>query len=197
MCLAQNAKKLEAGNGKLGDLVSRSVPHWLPDGTAEFLDDVVGEVLEYIQSRHHLVVVEGFCRPLAKEKDLLEHINSGLADPSLEGNSILLQVIIAVFVLVLISDGRFVRVLTPITPSLSTCLKGLKLNARHQHFLPGLGVRSIGISPSPSRRFGIFRHCEGQVRSSRMTFIVSCLCNGRCESMVCASGCAAVYSTWV
>jgi hypothetical protein len=98
-------KKLEAGHGKLGDLVSRSVPPWLPDGTAELLDDVVGEVLEYIQSRHHLVVVEHFCCPLAKEKDSLKHINSGLANLGLKGNSILLQVIIAVFVLVLILDG--------------------------------------------------------------------------------------------
>ncbi len=82
-------KKLEAGHGKLGDLVSRSVPSWFPDGTAELLDDVISEVLEYIQSRHHLVVVEGFCRPLAKQEYMLKHINSGLADPGLEGNSIL------------------------------------------------------------------------------------------------------------
>ncbi len=98
-------KKLEAGHGKLGDLVSWSIPSWLPDGTAELLDDVVGEISEYIQSCHHLVVVEGFHCPLAKKEYLLEHINSGLADPSLEGNSILLQVIIAVFVFVLILDG--------------------------------------------------------------------------------------------
>ncbi len=82
-------KKIEAGHGKLGDLVSRSVPPWLPDGTAELLDDVVGEVLEYIQSHHHLVIVEGFRCPLDKEEDLLKHINSGLADPGLEKNSIL------------------------------------------------------------------------------------------------------------
>jgi hypothetical protein len=98
-------KKLEAGHGKLGDLVSRSIPPWLPDGTAELFDDVVGEVLEYIQSHHHLIVVEGFHRPLAKEKDSLKHINSGLVDPGLEKNSILLRVIVPVFVLVLISDG--------------------------------------------------------------------------------------------
>jgi hypothetical protein len=105
MCLAQNAKKLEAGHRKLGDLVSRFAPTWLPDGTAELLDDVVGEVSEYIQSHHHLVVIEGFHRPLAKEKDSLKHINSSLADPGLEGNSILLQVIVAVFVIILILDG--------------------------------------------------------------------------------------------
>jgi hypothetical protein len=52
-----------------------------------------------------LVIIEGFSHPLAKEKDSLKHINSGLADPGLKGNSILLQVILAVFVLVLISGG--------------------------------------------------------------------------------------------
>jgi hypothetical protein len=113
------------------------------------------------------VNVEGFSRPLAKEKDLLKHINSGLVDPGLEGNSILLQVIVAVVVLVLISDGQFVRVLTPVTPSLSTCLEGLKLSTRHQHFPPGLGARSIGISSSPLPQIGIPCHCEGQVQSSR------------------------------
>ncbi len=104
------------------------------------------------QGLNLLVIVEGFSRPLAKEKDSLKHINSGLVDPGLKGNSILLQVIVAVFVLVLISDGQFVRVLAPVTPSLSTCLEGLKLSARHQHFLPGLGAWSIGISPPPLPR---------------------------------------------
>ncbi len=76
-------KKLEASHRKLGDLVSRSIPSWLPDGTAEFLDGVVGEVLEYIQGRYHLVIVEGFRRSLAEKKDLLEHVHSGLADSCL------------------------------------------------------------------------------------------------------------------
>jgi hypothetical protein len=48
MCLAQKAKKLKASHVKLGDLVSRYVPSWQPDGTAELLDDVVSEVSEYI-----------------------------------------------------------------------------------------------------------------------------------------------------
>ncbi len=98
-------KQLETGHGKLGDLMTRSAPPWLPDGTAELLDDVVDEVLEYIQSRHHLVVVEGFRRSLAEKKNTLEHVNCGCVDPGLKGNSILLQVIVAVFVPVLISDG--------------------------------------------------------------------------------------------
>ncbi len=98
--------------------MSRSIPSWLPDGMAELLDDVVGEVSEYIQSHHHLVIVEGFRRPLAKKEYLLEHINSGLVDPSLEGNSILLWVLVAVLVFVLISGGQFIRVNAPITTSL-------------------------------------------------------------------------------
>ncbi len=104
------------------------------------------------QGLNLLVIVEGFSRPLAKEKDSLKHINSGLADPGLEGNSILSQVIVAIFILVLISDGQFVRVLAPVMPSLLTCLEGLKLSARHQHFPLGLGAQSIGISPSPPPR---------------------------------------------
>jgi hypothetical protein len=104
------------------------------------------------QGLNLLVIIEGFSRPLAKEKDLFKHINSGLADSGLKGNSILLQVIVAVLVLVLISDGRFVRVLAPVTPSLSTCHEGLKLSARHQHCPPGLGAQSIGIFPSPPPR---------------------------------------------
>ncbi len=51
-------KKLEASYGKLGDLVSRSVPSWLPDGTAELLDDVISEVSEYAQGCNHFVIVE-------------------------------------------------------------------------------------------------------------------------------------------
>ena len=93
-------KKLEVSHGKLGDLVSWSVPSWLPDGTAELLDDVISEVLEYIQGCNHLVIVEGFRRYLAEKKDTLEHVNGGLADPSLKRSSFLLQVIFAfIFVL--------------------------------------------------------------------------------------------------
>jgi hypothetical protein len=77
-------KQLEVVHGKLGDLVSRSVPPWLPDGMAELLDDVIGEVSEYIQSCHHLVVVEGFHCSWAEKKNTLEHVNCGRADPGLE-----------------------------------------------------------------------------------------------------------------
>ncbi len=85
--------------------MSRSIPPWLPDGTAELLDDVIGEISEYIQSCHHLVVVEGFRHSLAEKKDSLEHVSGGCADPSLEGSNFHLRGIVAVFVLVLISDG--------------------------------------------------------------------------------------------
>ncbi len=149
--------------------MTRSVPPWLPDGTAELLDDVIGEVLEYIQSRHHLVVVEGFRRSLAEKMNTLEHVNCGRVDPGLEGNSILPQVIVAVFVLVLISDGQFVRVHALVTPSLSTSFEGFKLSARHQHFPQGQGARSIGISfPRPGRLLWP-SHFRGQVRSSWTT----------------------------
>ncbi len=76
-------KKLEVSHGKLGDLVSWSVPSRLPYGMAELLDDVVSEVTEYIQGRNHLVIIEGFCRSLAQKKNSLEHVNGGLVDPSL------------------------------------------------------------------------------------------------------------------
>ncbi len=93
-------KKLEASHGKLGDLVPWSIPSRLPDGMAELLDDVISEVSEYIQGRNHLVIVEGFRRSLAEKKDLLKHVNSGLADPSLKGSSFLLWVnFIVIFVL--------------------------------------------------------------------------------------------------
>ncbi len=95
--------------------MSRSVPPWLPDGMAELLDDFVGEVLEYIQSRHHLVVVEGFRCSLAEKKNTLEHVNCGCADPGLEGSRFLLWVIfIVIFIFVL--DGLFIRVNAPVTP---------------------------------------------------------------------------------
>ncbi len=80
-------KKLEGSHGKLGDLVSWSVPSRLPYGMADLLDDVVSEVSEYIQGHNHLVIVESFRRSFAEKKDLLEHVNGGLADPSLKGPS--------------------------------------------------------------------------------------------------------------
>jgi hypothetical protein len=142
-------KKLEVSHGKLGDLVSWSVPSRLPDGRAEILDDVISEVSEYIQGC--LVIIEGFRCSLAEKKDLLEHVNGGLANPSLKGSSFLLLVIfIIIFVFVFILDGLFVRVNTPVMPSLSTSFNGFKLSTRYQPFLQGLRAHSEGIS-SPSR----------------------------------------------
>ncbi len=85
-------KKLKASHGKLRDLVSRYVPSWLPDGTLELLDDVVSEVSECIQCCDHLVVVEGFRRSLAEEKDSLEHVHSGLMDSCLKESRFPLRV---------------------------------------------------------------------------------------------------------
>ncbi len=48
--------------------MSRYVPPRLPDGTAELLDDVVGEVSKYIKGVDHLVVIEGFRHSLAEKK---------------------------------------------------------------------------------------------------------------------------------
>jgi hypothetical protein len=161
-------KKLEVSHGKLGDLVSWSVPSWLPDGTAELLDDVISEVSEYIQGHNHLVIVEGFRCSLAEKKDLLEHVNGGRADPSLEGSSFLLQVIF-VIIFVFVLDGLFVRVNAPVTPSLSTLFKGFKLSLRHQPFLQGLRVHSEGISSPRPGRLWWSDYCRGQVRSGQMT----------------------------
>jgi hypothetical protein len=153
--------------------MTRSVPPWLPDGTAELLDGVVGEVLEYVQSHHHLVVVEGFRCSLAEEKDTLEHVNCGCVDPGLEGSRFLLQVIFTfIFVLGLVSlvtDGLFIRVNAPVMQSLSTLFEGFKLSARHQPFIKGLRALSEGVSfPRPGRLLWP-SHCRGLVRSSRMT----------------------------
>ncbi len=142
--------------------MTRSAPPWLPDGTAELLDDVVREVSEHIQSRHHLVIVEGFCRSLAEKKDTLEHVNCGRVNPGLKGSRFLMQVIfIFVFVLGLVTDNLFIRVNTPVTPSLSMSFKGFKLSARHQPFMKGLRARSEGISfPSPGWRRQWSSHCR-------------------------------------
>ncbi len=159
-------KKLEAPHGKLGDLVPWSIPSRLPDGMAELLDDVISEVLEYIQGHNHLVIVKGFRRLLAEKKDSLEHVNSGVTDPSLKGNSYLLWVI---FVFVFVLDGQFVRVNAPVTPSLSTSFKGFKLSARHQPFLQGLRAHSERITSPRLGRLRWSHYCRGQVRSGRTT----------------------------
>ncbi len=146
--------------------MSRSIPSRLLDGTAELLDDVVGEVSEYIQSCHHLVVVEGFCRSLAEKKDTLEHVNCGHADPGLEGSRFFMRgIFIFVFVLGLITDGLFIKVNAPVTPSLTTLFKGFKLSARHQLIMKGLRAHSEGISfPHPGWLLWP-SHCRGLVQS--------------------------------
>jgi hypothetical protein len=55
-------------------------------------------------------------------------------------------IFIFVFVLGLVSDGLFIRVNAPVTPSLSTSFKGFKLSVRHQPFMKGLRALSEGIS---------------------------------------------------
>ncbi len=84
--------KLEASHGKLRYLMSRYVPSRLPDGMAELLDDVVGEVLKYIQDGDLLVIVEGSRCSLAEEKDSFEYINCVLADSCLNKGQVPLRV---------------------------------------------------------------------------------------------------------
>ncbi len=78
-------------------------------------------------------------------------------------------IFIFIFVLGLVSDGLFIRVNAPVTPSLSTSFEGFKLSTRHQPFMKGLQALSEGISfPHPGRLLWPSQF-RGQVRSSRMT----------------------------
>ena len=144
-------KKLKASHGKLGDLVSSYIPSWLPDGTAEFLDDVVSEVLECIHRCDYLVVVEGFYRSLAEKKDSLEHVHSGIANSCLKESRFPLRVtFIFSIIVIVIFDGRFVRVNALITLRLSMYFQSFKLSARHQPFLQALRAHPKGYSPPPA-----------------------------------------------
>ncbi len=139
--------------------MSRSIPSWLPDGTAELLDDVISEVSEYIQGCNHLVIVEGFRCSLAEKKDSLEHVHGGLAYSCLDGSSFLLWVIIVFTVLfIFVLDSRFVRVNTFLAPGLSHSFPGLKLSARHQSFLEIMRMHPIWWLWSHSR---LSCHCGG------------------------------------
>jgi hypothetical protein len=172
-------KKLKASHGKLGDLVSRYVPSWLPDNTAELLDDVVSEVSECIQCCDHLVVIEGFRRSLAEEKDSFEHVHSGLADSCLEESRFPLRVtcIFSVIVIV-VFDRRFIRVNAHITPHLSDSFQGFKLSARHQSFLHVLRAHPPSC------------HCKAlsQVNVERRKSSVGQLCNRLSKVDGCAIG---------
>ncbi len=174
--------------------MSRSVPPWLPDGLAELLDNVVGKISEHIQSCHHLVVVEGFCRSLAEMKDTIEHVSCGRADPGLKGSRFLMQVIfIFDFVLGLVTDGFFIRVNAPVMPSLSTLFEGFKLSARHQLIMKGLRARSEGISfPSPRRQRWWSSHCRrsSPVRSDNVS------CQSVNRAMVVAGQWSVVRGPW-
>ncbi len=117
--------------------MSRYVPSWLPDDTAELLDDVVSEVLECIQCCDHLVIVEGFRCSLAEEKDSLEHVHHGLEDSCLGESRFPLRVthIFVSVIVIVIFNSQFVRVNAPITPRLLDLFQGFKLSVRHQCFL--------------------------------------------------------------
>ncbi len=150
--------------------MSWSIPSRLPYGMAEPLDDVVGEVSEYIQGCNHLVIVKGFhCSLLAEKKDSLEHVNGGLADPCLEGSSFHLRVSpIVTIIFIFVLDGCFVRVNASLAPGLSHSFPGFKLSARHQPFLQVLRMHPVW-SHSPGRLWS--RHCRGSslVRSNNVS----------------------------
>ncbi len=130
-------KELEASHGKLGDLLSRYVPSRLPDDTTELLDDVVGEVLKYIEGGDHLVIIEGFCRSLAEAKDSLKHVDCVLTNSCLNKGRFTLRVFcyFSVIVAIVVFDSQFVRVDALITLHLVMGFQGFKLSVRHQPFL--------------------------------------------------------------
>jgi hypothetical protein len=73
-------KELETSHRQLGDLVASVIPSRLLDGTACLLDGVVVQLSKDIEAGGCLVVIEGFCRSLAKHEDALEHGDSRLTD---------------------------------------------------------------------------------------------------------------------
>ncbi len=131
--------------------MSSYVPSWLPDDTAELLDDVVSEGLECIQCGDHLVIVESFFCSLAEEKDFLEYVHSGLTDSCLEESRFPLRVTcIFSIIVIVVFNGQFIGVNAPLAPRLSMSFQGFKLSVRHQPFLQVLRVQPQGIS-FPSR----------------------------------------------
>jgi hypothetical protein len=135
-------KDLEASHGKLGELVSRFIPPRLPDGTADLLDDVVGEVLKYIEGGDHLGVIESFRRSLAEEKYSLEHVDYVLVNSCLDEGRFTLRVFcsFSIVVITVVFDSQFVRVDAPLMPRLAMGFQGFKLSVRHQPFLEILRV---------------------------------------------------------
>jgi hypothetical protein len=117
--------------------MSGYVPSWLPDGTAELLDDVIGEVLKYIKGGDHLVVIEGFRRSMAEEKYSLEHADCVLANSCLNEGRFTFRVacIFSVVIVIVVFNSRFVRVDAPLMPRSMMGFQGFKLSARHQPFL--------------------------------------------------------------
>jgi hypothetical protein len=86
----------------------------LPDGTAELLDDVVGEVSKYIQGGNHLVIIEGFHCSLAEDKYSLEHVDCVLANSCLNKGRFTLRVF-CFFSAIVVINSQFVRVNAPLT----------------------------------------------------------------------------------
>ncbi len=94
-------------------------------------------------------------------------------------------IFIFVFVLGLVTDGLFIRVNAPVTPSLWMSFEGFKLSARHQPFMKGLRAHSEGIpfcARAGSSGLAILGVKSSQVGQRKSP--VSQSCNGCCGSMV-------------
>ncbi len=122
-------------------MVSLSVPSKLPDSTGNVLDGVVIRLSENIKGCEHLVVVEGFSHPLAKQKNALEHVNCVLMQIDFEGATFM-RVVLVFLVFVLIIAAAFVSVFvggnTPFALGLATGLKCVILGTRHHDLGPTL-----------------------------------------------------------
>jgi hypothetical protein len=125
------------------------------------------------------VVLEGFCHSLAEEKDSLEHVHSGLMDSCLEESRFPLRVTcIFSIVVVVVIDGQFVGVNTPLMPRLATGFQGFKPSARHQPFL-----QALRADPCKDTLLPLQGVKSGQRSNNVSRQPVDCP-SGCCESMV-------------
>ncbi len=150
--------ELEVGHRQLGDLITLGIPPRLLDGTAELIDGVAVKLSKNIEAGNHLVVVEGFGRPMAEEENSLEHTNGGSADFFLDNWFFRVCGVFGVLVLAR-GIGLYNRLLAPLVLGLTPGFKGIILGARYQHLSPSQDV----VASRP--------HCK---RSSRGPAAVNC-----------------------
>ncbi len=148
-------KKLEAGHRQLGNLESLSVPSGLLDSVDNILDSLVIKLSEDVKGCDHLVIVEGFICPLAKQENGLEHVNRVPVQVDIK-NALLLKVILGFVYFVLVISiavtkvSIFVRVLPTFTLGISAGFQGIILGGRYQH----LALGPLELS----------HHCQGSGR---------------------------------